>query len=277
MPRLFKRRAQVDLLGKSIKDLRIVFNVTSSILSDPNKADIRIYNLTEQSRHVLLSRSATSDPITLDAGYEAISGLVFSGKTTEKLSQKEGVNWVSRIVAEDGSVEQKKKTTLSFRPGVDYGTILEQGLLGTDLAKDGLLAKLRRGDLNGAMGQLSKGFSFSGTVEDLFDKLTKTTEAQWSIQSGEIQALLDRETTRVTTSLSSSTGLVDRPTRSLKKESPGRLFIKGRALMLPSIRPGSRLELDTPDLAGDYKVLSTKATGDTHGTDWFVDFEAISI
>ncbi|GAJ20941.1 unnamed protein product, partial [marine sediment metagenome] len=77
--------------------------------------------------------------------------------------------------------------------------------------------------------------------------------------------------------LSSTTGLIQ-----VSKTEKG---VAGRALLIAGIEPGRKIEIFSerltavvgqgPPVPQVFVVTKTTVSGDTHGTEWFIDFEAM--
>jgi hypothetical protein len=67
--------------------------------------------------------------------------------------------------------------------------------------------------------------------------------------------------------LSPSSGLVGRPVVAADGKVTARAFIQ------PDLYPGRTVQFRTADLSGTYRIEKAKYTGDTFGTDWYVDLE----
>lgn len=263
--------------GRLARNLRISFKVERSLESKSNKAQAQIFNLNEDTRGRIATRTKLPQFI-IEAGYRDTYAQVFEGQAVEITTTRNAPGVVTTVKAQDGFKASKERFVKSYTPGVKVGDVIGDiaASLGVNAKKS--IARAKAGDFTGGVKQLFSGLSVSGNSQTELDKLAKTYGFDWSIQDGELQVLLPTETTtEESVVLGPDTGLVGSPERVLDEKKPGKIFVRGRSLLQPKIKPGRRLEIESNEISGSYRVLSVTHTGQSDGGDFFSDFEAAEI
>ncbi len=276
MSRLFKRRVRVIVDTLLIEDLHVQFKVKKTLKKEPNTCEISIYNLSEASRAGMQRKHAK---VILEAGYTDTMSQIFSGDARVIDHIHDGSNWITKAQCGDGErAFQYARITESFRPGstvhqVARRLIAALGLPGVDALK-------AIGD--NIQEQLTQGYSMIGPASRELDKLLKGRGLEWSIQDGQLQVIKKGDVTlRPAIVLSADTGMIGSPSHGTpgpdKKDKSNLLKVK--SLIQPGIKPGGRIriESETRDINGDYRVETVSHSGDTHGGDWFSEAEATPV
>ena len=264
---LYNRRAALTVApitgeeGIKIEGLRIAFEIEKTSTSEANKGTIRIYNLAEQTRDWL---QAKDQAIVLEAGYLELVQRLFAGVIDRLEHKREGVNMVTEIECKDGGLDLRdpefhrsypagsSKTAIirdiiAAMPHTDQGALIAAGISGTTPGK----------------------LSLSGGCKRVLDRLARSWDFEWSIQDGALQVLEEGEAltpSALAIVLTPDTGLLGVPT----KTDRGAKF---SSLLLPSIKPGTYVSIESEFLTGSYKADSMRHVGDTHGNDWNTETE----
>ena len=274
---LFNRTASLKIIESTgqetdLSGLRVAFTVTKSISPTQNKAVIDIYNVSETTRSRILTRD---NSIVLSAGYVGDHGeeVVFRGSMLSFPVNKIPPIIQVRITAGDGSKALREtKISQSFEAGTSVKQVV------TELAKDMGVAVRELGSQ--IQEQFSGGFSASGPVTPILDQVADKMGADWSIQDEELQILSQNETTgeRVTV-LDPASGLIGSPqsippdATQLASKAKTQSRFKVKSLLRPKLRPGDKVQVESQDVSGLFKILSVKHKGDTHGKDWTSNME----
>lgn len=281
--RQWLRYAQVvigkDGKGLSIDQLRINFEVTKTLDHTPNKATIKIYNLTPE--HSTQAQKEYREVI-LNAGYQGATMIVFRGNIQHAYRYKDGLDWVLEIEAADGDRDHRLSV---INETLAAGTTNHQ-------AVDKVVGTFKHGTSKGHIGIPEKsrlrGRVLSGASRDVLHDIAADSGAHWSIQNGELIMVGARGVAPgEAVVVNSDTGLL----------SPPEIDDKGitvKCMMNPKIMPHGALQLDNSrmkqkkvnedqpttgkkkdpkkpvrqDPEGIYKVLKVKHTGDTLKGDW---------
>jgi hypothetical protein len=129
-------------------------------------------------------------------------------------------------------------------------------------------------ELTGVGKFYTHGTVISGSVAQELSDLCLTAGLEWSIQDGVIQVLdrgkAIRDTDRVGSALlvSSDTGMVGSPSIDLD----GIATLK--TLLIPDVRVGCMLTLDTARIKGNFRLEKATWSGDTSSDDWYITMQA---
>jgi len=283
---LFDRRAQVIVApvdggdGIDVTGLRVTFKVTKTSTSEPNTATVTIYNLAAGSRGRI---TAKDQAVIVRAGYVDLVEQVCVGVIKRVVHRREGQDIATEMELKDGGKDLlEPEFRRSYKRGTSRRRIIED-ILST-------MPHTSKGRINasGVSGSISGKLSFSTTSKLALDRVGKAWDFEWSIQDGAIQ-ILDPDGTvepvELALKIGPSSGLIGSPAKTgqegrkkrkskKRKEQPGAKF---QTLLMPSIRPGRYVLLESEFIAGAFKVQSVELTGDTHGSEWACDVEAIQI
>jgi hypothetical protein len=259
--------------GDASSGLRVVFSVEKSLKPEPNKAEIKIYNLAPASRKAVEQDDPTSTkkviPVQIDAGYAGTGvSTIFLGNLREAFSTSEGSDVVTTISSGDGNkAVQHSQTLASFPKGTPILAAVQRlaNDLGVGIGNLGeLFYKFRSGT-----AVFSNGATLTGSSAWELTTLLSSLGKEWSIQDGKLQ-ILDRGKTLAKKAflLNANTGLVETPSINNKGE------LKAKTLMLPDVVPGRLLVLDSKHIRGNFRIEKTKHSGDTHDKDWNVEIDA---
>lgn len=276
MAELFNRDAALNAGGLRIATrsptggvqptLKLTFRVERSLQRDPNKAEISIWNLRQQSRVRLQEKNI---PTTLEAGYFGDTAQIFGGVLEFGSSIRQGADWVTTIQSADGGDKiASQRINVSFKGATGIGTVLQRlaGELGLGLGN--VAEKASQGSLRGDVTEYLNGIVFSGNTYDQLEKVAKQMGLGISIQDGQIQLLGPTETLKPrAVLLAPTTGMIGTP-------EPGEDgSIKVRSLLQPNLIPGRLFEVRSAQVRGFYRVDRVVFTGDTWGDAWYSDLE----
>lgn len=214
--------------GIEINGLRIVFDVKLSIESDPNTAEIQIYNLNQQSRDLITKEF---ERIELYAGY-GTAELIYSGDIRTVNTHRDGADLITTVFSGDGDEALKKSTVNTTLPA------------GRNTAKAAVLEiaktfKLPIGDIAGLddLPGYNRDLVLSGSSKSRLDMLAKRYDFQWSIRSGAFEATKRDATIGDVYSINPDSGLVGIP--EVKEEA----YIAFTCLLNPHIMPSRIVEV----------------------------------
>ena len=264
--------------GLELGELRVTFKISKGELQTPNTARIRIYNLAEATT-VAMQREFTS--VYLQAGYLGNIGLVFSGSITQfRMGVENGVDRWLEINAADGDLAYNWAT---LNTTLAAGSTPQEhiAVCGAAMREKGLAA----GDMPEQPGNpLPRGKVMYGQAKKFMRQACAEAGSSWSIQNGQLQVIRDDGyLPGEAVALTYETGLVGTPEQTNKG-------IKARCLINPRIRIGGRIRLNNRSITlamanpitgtvgmpsldrdGFYRVLTQDISGDTRGSDWYID------
>jgi len=273
---LFDRTAELLVAapgqaGVFVRGLRIEFEVKKSNRGEPNTALIKVTNMSPTSRNAL---GTTGTVATLQAGYneDPQSVRIISEMDVMDVQTMRNRPDVTTIVyCRDGAnALRNNKGSHSYSGGTDAKKIIR------DVAADAGLTLRSLGEV--ANDIYSNGFSETGPISDIFDKLAGKIGARWSMQNGEVQfAPLDGPSSLTVVVLNQKSGLIGQPQRRNKIGAPENPAQKDgwvvRSLLQPQIEPESLVRIESEEVDSTFRVVAVTHRGDTRGQDFFSEIE----
>ena len=185
---LFSRVTELTVGDTQISGLDISFFVEKTLTSEPNTAEIKIYNLNDANRKTLCDQQRI--PVMLKAGYQNSVGLLFKGDLTEAFSQREGPDWATTIRSGDGLVTLRSaQIQQSFKTGRSVMEVLKSIAKTLGISTGDAISKLERLGLK----NLDNSMAVSGNSMQQFHKALKPLGLEASIQDNALQILVSKE------------------------------------------------------------------------------------
>jgi hypothetical protein len=256
--------------GVELGGLRVSGRVEKTDDGKPNKLELNVYNLAQKTRDRL---GKTKVSVVVEAGYQKELSLIFKGDLRRVAHPKEGPDVVTKVSSGDGDVVLRgTRFSGNFAANMKVSDLLVKMVESFGVSSEQAKQRIRRGDFRGGIQELTKGFNFSGPLQQEFDRRMKDAGLEWSIQNGELQVLGEKETLQTTAlKISPSSGLIGSPDLGEKDT------IKFLTLLQASIAPGRKVVLESQSKSGTFKVTKCVHRFDTHGSDWFTECEAKSL
>lgn len=276
-----------NLDGLDLSQLRIKFTVKRSDTMTPNVADIRVYNLEEQTA-LRIRKEFTQ--VTLQAGYQGNYGVIFQGNIKQVIVGRESAtDTFIDIIAGDGD------RAYNFAVVVKS---IAKGSTQSDQVQASIDAMATKGVTAGNLGtlpptQLPRGKVMFGNARNYLRDAAQTTDNSWSIQNEKVvfvpkSSYLKGE--RVV--LTSDTGMIGTP----QQTNEG---VNVKCLLNPNIKIGGQVQIDNASIQafkinlsqpnsaanipapltadGVYYVLVAEHTGDTRGVEWYTSLICLNI
>src|SRR5690606_6302903 len=162
----------------TVHDLRIDapvdlgFSVEKSIASEPNKAQIKVFNL-PKSEALRLSE-VRRPAIQLRAGYGDGPPVLFLGKASRVVTEREGPDFVTTIEAEDaGDAWSLSRVSLSYPPGTSVSVVALDLVDALGIGRGNAVAALRGVSLVGQGSTYPQGTAVSGRAVDALTGLLR--------------------------------------------------------------------------------------------------------
>jgi hypothetical protein len=290
-------------VGLDLSQFRFTFRTTNSDAQTPNTLYVRVYNLSPETVAKIGTNTSTEfSTITLQAGYENGNfGIVFAGSIKQTATGRErNVDSYIDIWAADSDLwynfsvisqsivaGQKPDQVISAITGAASSNGTPPIKFATDTS--GLIA----GSAAGTANALSRGKVLFGMSRDYARDWADKYGFRWSIQNGEFVLVpITGYRPGEAVVLSSTTGLIGVP----EATQDG---VKVRALLNPLIRIGCLVQIAKSDInqittqqqglkydaaiatvvtaAGTYRVMTAEFSGDSRGTDWYVDMICLAV
>uniref|UniRef100_UPI00370D2E84 phage protein n=1 Tax=Orbus wheelerorum TaxID=3074111 RepID=UPI00370D2E84 len=238
-------------------NLKITFDVTKTISSEPNDANITIYNLNQNSRNLITSK--VYDLVELFVSYRDDDlRMIFKGEIKTVENEYSGLDIITKLKCSDGGQAYTEKVLIKT---VAAGQKDSDAL--NDSAKSFGILKSDVDLPNDKV--LPRGRVFFSDVRDVMDKIGLNNDADWSIQDNQLVVVPKNKAIRNDEGyvISSNTGMIGSP----QKTDQGLEVI---TLCNPRFKIGSliRVESKFNEYNGDYKIQSINHSGDLTGNDW---------
>ena len=283
-----------------LSKLRFAFAIRRGDTQSPNSADVRIYNVSDNTAGTIagVSPSPEFTRIVIQAGYDGNSGVIFDGQIKQvRHGRESGVDTYLDISAADGDrAYNYSVAALSLAAGStpkDHVTAVLQAMV-----QDGVVGGYIPNDLPGH--PLPRGKVIYGMARDELRNISKNSISNWSIQDGKLTLVpltsyIEQGDIPVITS---ATGMVGLPEQTQNG-------IKVRMLLNPMVRIGQAIMLNNASILqyrynlgisksalqdnvsaanairtsndGIYYVMEANHSGDTRGNDWYTDVICLSI
>ena len=213
-----------------------------------NEAEIIVYNLTDKTINQFINKAK----ITITAGYNTDTGIVFDGYITSKKTYREGVDKITVIRALDDSKRNNQSVqSVSYAAGKKASYILRDlcGKVGLPIAVFKVARDYTYTDEVTVDGSLSDAIKQYATVCGVAAYVCK--------QKLYVRPLNDGDNTRF--KLSADTGLlsVSEFEEELETEENGREVVKGfdvECLLQHRMQTASIIELDSVNYKGNFRV-----------------------
>lgn len=262
-----------------LENLRITFKIEKTLEKTPNNAIIEIYNLSEDSRAVFEQKGVA---IRLTAGYGDGAKDIFVGDIAVVTTKRSGPDILTSVEAADGLLSfQTKEADLSFAAGSKSGTVIDKLTDAFGLVQ-GEVQGFNRND------EHLNGLTLSGRIHNHIDTLLgKQPDLSWSIQDSRLQILpKSKGSTRPAVLLTPETGLVGSPFKrtvlqqDIAKKKDGAEAVNGvqlKSLLNPELTAGRLIQVKAKFVTGIFKIEKVVHSGDTHGTSYYSDVEAVNV
>ncbi len=268
MTQLFGRKVRVQVDEFVIERLDVSFEIVKSLSAKtPNSAEIRVWNLNAEHRKRLQELEKVF--VSLDAGYEQGTSLLFRGDLRDVLSTREGTDWVTTITSDSGRRARKRRILKSFAPGASVQDVLLSAAKAMGVRLGNAASKTVAAKIHGTQArQFFNGYALAGAIERELDRIARSCGLEWSIQDDELQFLDEgMPLQELGIELTPETGLVGSP------EPGNRAIIEARCLMIPDLYPGRRVRLTSEHVTGIYRTETTRHLGGTAERDWYVELQ----
>ena len=240
-----------------LNNLRVTFSVNKTLTSDPNTAEISIYNLNDSNRNLISTKQY--DYVELYVSYQDdVLRMIFCGDILTVENQLSELDIITTLRCADGHKAFTEKVIIKT---------LEKGQTDNDFFNEALKSfGLKKGNVNLPNNKaLPRGKVFMCDTRELMHQIANNNDADWSIQDDELivipksKAISNHEGFVI----SRTTGMIGTP----KKTDKG---LEITTLCNPHYKIGAliRVESKLTELNGDYKINALQHSGDLYGTNW---------
>lgn len=271
--------------------LRFRFAVRRGDIQTPNSADIRVYNVNDETA-LLAEKEFTR--VVLQAGYEGNYGVIFDGSIKQiRRGRESQTDTYLDITAADGDSAYNFSTVAismaaGSTPNDHVSAVLAQ------MAEQGISkGYVQPIEDNG----LPRGKVIFGMAKDELRKIARNTSTSWSIQDGQLQMVgINAYLPGDAAVINAATGMIGQPEATQNG-------IRVRCLLNPNVKIGGVIQLNNRDIQqfryglsasnalsnamaqlathlnddGFYYVMLADHVGDTRGEAWQSEFICLAI
>lgn len=240
-----------------INNLRVTFSIKKTLSSEPNTAEISVYNLNASNRNLITSKQYHF--LELSVCYkEDVLRLIFCGDILTVENKLTGQDIITTMRCGDGHRAYTEKTIVkTMQKGQKDSDFLNEAVSSFGVQKGAIDLPNDR--------VLPRGKVMMCDTREAMHKIAINNNADWSIQDDQLvvipkdKALANNEGWVI----SRSTGMIGSP----KKSNEG---LEITTLCNPHYRIGSLVRVDSvlTEYNGDYKIKSIEHNGDLYGTNW---------
>lgn len=276
MTTLFRRAWRITVDTVEFTGLDVRFSIEKTLKLQPNTCELAIWNLNESHRAQLEqlapragAKATTGVPCRIEAGYEDALSLIWLGDLRTVETTREGSDWITTVSSGDGEKAlQHARISVSYGPKTSLDVALRAMARALGVG-EGNLSKVVAGLKQAGQSVYPAGKVLSGPVVRVLQDFARSADLEVSIQDGALQ-FTDRGKALAGTALklSEATGLVESPSVDQKG------VLHAKMLMIPDVRPGTLVVLEGARVKGNYRITKVEWTGDSAGTDWYIEIEA---
>ncbi len=246
--------------------------------AEPNRSNIQIYNLAPATQNFILSDAKR---IIIEAGYENSEqyGLIFDGDIVKAVRRAaQSIDKVTEVIAQDGDMFLNSGfISVSYSAGQTTESVLTQmqGVADEDMTMGSISS-----DLKGT--KLARGKAMFGQPKDYASMLAKSEGALFYVNDRKINLVKPGDLPEgKIVDLSPSSGLIGTPEQNDSS-------IKAKCLLNPLLNVNKLVHISNEFVqetnrigkaslsSGVYKIIKLTHSGDTHGNNWYTDFEAVA-
>jgi hypothetical protein len=283
---LFSRASRITVGTKQISNfgqqigLDVWFSVRRSLKpNEPNTCDLKIWNLSDSTRKLLEQTSqiipsiasapgapATAIPVRIEAGYVGNISTIFLGYMRSGQTVRDGDDFVTEFQTGDGD-EAQAIARVNQQLGPTNALTVAQTLIAAMGIGQGNLSAVS--DIMKGSTLYQQGVLLKGPPAEMLTDLCLSLGLEFTIQGGQAQFLsLGQPLAGTAYKISSNTGLIGEPSVDTKS------VLSFVVLMLPGLKPGQPIVMDSEFVQGTFRLTSITTVGDTAGNQWEMRCEA---
>jgi hypothetical protein len=276
MSLLFDRNAKLIISetpqstkGVDLSGLHFSFKIEKTTEPKPNTATIDVYNISQTTKAKLEQKN---NVVILQVGYRGLDVFpkfetLFIGDITDSgvTVDRSGATIKYTFTAMDGIKKYKNAIiNKSYSQGVTSDIIISDlaNIMGLTISYIGV----------SEFKLYQHGYAASGKVSTILDEITKSINAEWSINNYElIITQKNKPAAKTAILISANTGLIG----SVSKTEKG---IQFKTLLNPKLQPFSPISVESLTIKGFYRIERVVHVGETSSAgEWISQVEAISL
>lgn len=241
-----------------INNLRIAFSISHTHDKTPNKATLRVWNLTPSHRHQVTGGEFKQ--VALAVGYGSLENcrVLYAGQITKPAVVREGLDFILELTCDDGATAYRDTfVNVTLAAGSTHEDVIAHcagEMTGITPGNIGLPADVT----------FTRAKVCYGPARHVMTQVANHHGADWMIQNGELHVL------HPDYCLPGEGALLNESGGMLGSPKPTDRGLEVSCLLRPEITVGSlvRVESIVAYYNGDYKVVAVKSEGDTHASRW---------
>lgn len=275
--KLFLRDSSLIVGDLDISALDFDFKSVKSLKPEPNTLDLKVYNLSVDTRRKLQK----AGPVTavLNLGYLSGMSQAFLGQIRSTFTDRDGPDLVTHIASGDSEQEiQKSRCAVTFGSQVSVDAALNSIVKTLGLGNGNLAQAVARLKQRGITNLFPRGGVFYGNTWRVLQDFARSAQLEISIQDGHLQILDIGQALQGKAILLASgdgpkypgqrTGIIGSPTI----DADG--TVNAVTLPIPEINPGRVVIFDTLAVQGQYRIYHCEYNGEKRGKSWYINLVA---
>ena len=286
------------ITGGGSTDLRIAFRIFCSTIQTPNAAEIRIYNPSPSTAAQF--KNKTGKVVTLTAGYESNSGVIYKGQIKQTIFRKEDpvTTYVVLYCADSDNAYRQARLDTTLAAGHTPQDRVDAALKA--MSPFGVSPTLGVVNVDLCQPKYPRGIPLVGVARDTLRLVASSAGATWSTHQGQVHIVNPQMPVQGTPAkLNSATGLIGMP-----EQTEDGIIV--RSLINPAFAVDTLVQIDqasiqqeAPDyqsvtseasykstylpiagfIAADgiYRVIFMDTIGDTRGQEWYQNMTVIAV
>lgn len=268
MPILFGRTWSLQVGSLDLTDLDFTFKVERSARREPNRAEIKIWNLNPATRAIV----EAGGTVALRCGYDVDPPLLFRGDSRWVWTEREGPDLITTITARDGGrAYSEARIARAYNPGTSISTILEDLIADMDIGRGNLDEVAAAFQLRTGATTVPDGYVAAGPCRRVLSDLLRGAGLRWSVQNGALQVQRGGTPLQATAIvLAADSGLLEVPTWDERghRTRGRRGVLTAKSLLQPGTEPGRKVRVETALVEGDFEIRAGSYAGGTRENDW---------
>lgn len=250
-----------------IEKLQVEFNITRTLEREPSTMTATVYNLSEDTRSKLESPDRLV--FTLSAGYGDELHSLFKGDLRTVRHTRNGADIATTIEAGDAHFASRVWVRKHFPKNTSIRSIFTYLIGRIGIGEGNLDEGVAIEETNGLPDEIRSGLSIRAYGLGALATLAQSRGIDFSVQDGEAQFLPigDFKGGIPITKIEPGTGLLGSPT--IDNEG----IMSCDMLLRPHVFPGSRLDVKSEFVTGNFKVVRADYTGSIYGPDFTISVE----
>lgn len=278
---------QIANIGRQI-GLDVWFRIKRTLKKgDPNTCDVKVWNLSDSSRAAIDSSSAFAPsvtqppapaatfqgeaapppvrliPVRIEAGYEQTVETLFLGEMRSGQTVRDGDDFVTEMTTGDGDQGSLVARANLFAAKGSNGATVVKNVLNVIGVSVGNLNSPAVQKLLQNSGIAKHGAVVKGNGIDIISDICFGCGLEFRVMAGTAQFLpIGQALPGQAYALSPTSGLIGEPSVDTKG------VMSCKTEMLPGLKPGSPVVLQSRFVSGFYRITSIETTGSTWENDW---------